>query len=162
VTPLKHHFTYLDAAFAESLAAPLSARKAMLVAVLADAYADRLFAAGGTGAEDILSFRAGLAAQADALALLFALCAPKPDGPRLATEAVEVPIADYPKLDVADYMVSLYNQNTVFRVRIVLPDGGRRDVHEVLAEAIESLQADKSARDPTPAPSPQGGGSPRI
>ncbi|MBI4922362.1 MAG: hypothetical protein HY834_11480 [Devosia nanyangense] len=139
--PLKHHFTYLEAAFAESLAAPLSARKAMLVAVLADAYADRLFAAGGTGAEDILAFRAGLAAQSEALALVFALCAAKPGGARLVTEAVEVPIADYPILGVADYMVSLYNQNTVFRVRIALPDGGRRLVHEVLAEAIAVLRA---------------------
>ena len=141
MTEIEQHCTYLAAAFAESLAAPLSARKAMLVAVLADAYADRLFAAGGTGAEDILSFRAGLAAQSEALALLFALCALRDGGPRLVTEAVEVPIADYPKLSVEDYMVSLYNQNTVQRVRIALPDGGRRLAHEVLADAIEALRA---------------------
>ena len=63
------------------------------------------------------------------------------DGPRLVTEAVEVPLAEYVKLSVEDFMVSLYNGHTVQRVRLVLPDGSRLAIHEVLAEAIEALRA---------------------
>ena len=36
-------------------------------------------------------------------------------------------------------MVSLYNNHTVQRVRIVTPDGTRHDVHAVLAEALVAL-----------------------
>lgn len=136
---LETHFTYLTDAVAAARAAPLSARKAMLAALLLDAYADRLFDAGTTGAEDVLAWRAQLAERHEALALVFALAAARPDGPHLVTEAVEVPVTDYPALAVADYMVSLYNQNSVQRVRIALPDGSRRDVHEVLAAALAAL-----------------------
>ena len=141
MTTLEQHFTYLEDARRAARSAPLSARKAMLAAMLIDAYPDRLFAAGETGAEDILAYRAGLAAGSDALALVFALSALRDGGPRLVTEPVAVPIADYPKLGVEDFMVSLYNGHTVPRVRIALPDGGRRDVHEVLAAAVAALRA---------------------
>ena len=57
------------------------------------------------------------------------------------TEAVEVSVADYPNLGVEDFMVSLYNGRTVQRVRVALPDGGRADVHEVLAGALAALGA---------------------
>lgn len=106
----------------------------MLAAMLCDAYADRLMPAGG----DILAFRAEMAAGSAALGLIFDLCAGRA---RLTTEAVEVPIADYPKLCVEDFMVSLYNDHTVQRVRIVAADGTRHDVHEVLAEAVTALTA---------------------
>ena len=135
---LKQHLAYLEAEFAACRAAPLSRSNAMLVALLVDAYADRLFEAGPE--DDILVFRKGLGATSPALQLIFALCALREDGPRLVTEAVEVLIVDYPKLKVEDFMVSLYNDHTVQRVRIALPDGGRRDVHEVLAEAIAALK----------------------
>ena len=64
----------------------------------------------------------------------------RPDGPRLVTEAVEVPLAEYGALPVEDFMVSLYNARTVQRVRIAHPDGGRREIHQVLAAAIEDLR----------------------
>lgn len=110
----------------------------MLVAMLADAYADRLFAAQSR-IDDILAFRAKLAAASPALGLVFALCAHRDGGPRLVTEAVVVSIEAYGGLDVADFMVSLYNGHTVQRVQIALPDGSRQDMHEVLADALAAL-----------------------
>lgn len=127
------------AAVAAARAAPLSVKKAWLAALLVDQAADALFAAtlGGQG-EDILAFRAALAAGSEPLALVFGVAG---RGFDLVTEAVEVPVADYPSLGVEDFMVSLYNNRTVQRVRIALPDGARRDVHEVLAAALEALQS---------------------
>lgn len=136
---LKEHFTYLDDAVAAARAAPLSARKAMLAATLIDAWPDRAYAAGTTGAEDVLAYRADLAAGSEPLALVFALCGPGAERPRLVTEAVEVPIAEYHLLSVQDYMVSLYNGNTVQRVRIAVGET-RHDVHEVLAAAVAALR----------------------
>ena len=108
----------------------------MLCALLADAYADRLFATD-PGADDILEFRRGLAARSQALQHVFDLAAGRL---QLVTEAVPVPLADYHKLGVEDFMVSLYNDHSVQRVRIALPDGGRAPVHDVLAEAIAFLK----------------------
>lgn len=136
MTELEQHFTQLAEALAASEAAPLSAKKAMLAVLLADACADRLRPAGG----DVLEFRAGLAARSEALALVFALAAMAPQGPRLVTEAVEVPLADYGALSVEDFMVSLYNHHTVQRVRIAVGDA-RHDVHAVLRAAVAELQA---------------------
>ena len=130
------HLAYLEAEFADAVAAPLSARKALLCALLADALADRLFAADPTTG-DILEFRAALACRSPALGHLFALAAGRS---RLVTETVAVPLERYGELDVADFMVSLYNGHTVQRVRLALPDGGRLDIHLVLAEAIEALR----------------------
>ena len=118
-----------------ALAAPLSAKKLMLSVMLADAYADRLFAEQDD-ADDILRFRAGLAAQSEALRLCFALVRGEV---RLVTEAVEVPLPEYGKLSVEDFMVSLYNAHTVQRVRLMLPDGSRRLAHEVVGEAVGFL-----------------------
>jgi hypothetical protein len=109
----------------------------MLVALLIDAFADRLFAAD-PAADDILVFRAGLAARSPALQLVFGLCA---GHLHLVTEAVKVPIAEYSKLAVEDFMVSLYNDHTVQRVLIALPDGERQLAHPVLAEAIDALRS---------------------
>jgi hypothetical protein len=114
----------------------LSRKKAMLAALQVDAAVDAAFRSSGE--DDVLAFRARLAAASDALALVFAVCAMQPGGPRLVTEAVEVPVADYPALAVEDFMVSLYNGRTVMRVRIA--DGtARHDVHEVLARAMDAL-----------------------
>jgi len=137
MTELERHFSYLAEALAASRAAPLSAKKAMLAAMLADAYADRLFAADDA-ADDILLFREELAASSSELRLVFELAGMREGGPRLVTETVEVPIAEYGKLRVEDFMVSLYNAHTVQRVRIALDDT-RRDVHEVLAAAVGVL-----------------------
>lgn len=109
----------------------------MLAAQLVDAYADRLFAARAEPASDVLEFRAGLAKANPALATLFDLVAGRVE---LVTEAVEVPLVDYGKLGVEDFMVSLYNGHTVQRLRIVSPDGARQDVHAVLAEALAALR----------------------
>lgn len=117
--------------------AMLSRRKAMLAAHLADAYADRLFAARAEPAADVLEFRAGLAKAHPALAAVFNLVAGRVE---LVTEAVEVPLADYSKLGVEDFMVSLYNNHTVQRLRIVSGDGTREDVHAVLSAALAALR----------------------
>ncbi|WP_141728186.1 hypothetical protein [Devosia insulae] len=121
---------------ADARTAMLSRKKAMLAAHLVDAYADRLFSARAEPAADVLEFRAGLASVHPALATIFDLVAGRVE---LITEAVEVPLAEYSKLGVEDFMVSLYNGHTVQRLRIVGPDGSRQDVHEVLAGAVEAL-----------------------
>ena len=108
----------------------------MLVAMLADAFADRLFAEQAE-TDDILAFRAGLAARSEPLAQVFALVRGEA---RLVTEAVEVPLADYGKLRVEDFMVSLYNDHTVQRVRLVRPEGGRVLAHPVVGEAVAFLR----------------------
>jgi hypothetical protein len=120
----------------------LSRRKAMLAVYLVDAYADRLFAARAEPAADVLEFRAGLASAHPALASLFDLVAGRA---QLVTEAVEVPLADYGKLGVEDFMVSVYNGHTVQRLRIVGPDSSRQDVHAVLAGAVEVLLGGEGA-----------------
>jgi hypothetical protein len=125
-------------AVAAALAAPLSAKKAMLAALLLDAAADALFAASGE--DDVLEFRARLAGRSEALGLVFGLCALRADGPRLVTEAVAVPAGEYDALSVQDLMVSLYNNRTVQRVRIAVGDQ-RWDVHAVLATALTDIAA---------------------
>ena len=108
--------------------------------MLADTFADHRFAAEAAGG-DILEYRAAFAARSEALALVFSIAAHRPDGAQLITEAVTIPITEYGSLGVADFMVSLYNNHTVQRVRIVTPDGTRFDVHAVLAEALVALTA---------------------
>ncbi len=121
---------------AEARQAMLSRKKALLAAQLIDAYADRLFTARNEAAADILAFRAGLGEASPALGLVFDLVAGRAE---LVTEAVGVPIAEYSKLSVEDFMVSLYNQHTVQRVRIATGNE-RHDVHAVLETAVEALR----------------------
>jgi hypothetical protein len=145
LTPtLKDHFAYLQSALAEARAAPLSQRRTLLVVLLADALVERLFEAWRDGPDDVLAFRAALALRHPALGLIHEIALQRESGPRLVTEAVEVPLEDYPALGIADFMVSLYNQRTVQRVRVALPDGGRRDAHELIAEAAAALSAESA------------------
>lgn len=134
------HFACLDAAFAEAEAAPLSAKKAMLVALLVDALVDRNFAASATASDDLLTFRQEIAMRGPALAEIMALASLKAAGPRLMTAAVDVPISDYGGLSTPDFMVSLYNGHTVQRVLIERPDGTRAEIHPLLREAIAELK----------------------
>jgi hypothetical protein len=144
---LDAHFAYIEAEYADALAHPLSARQAMLVAVLLDKFADRMFFAWRVTApektfhaEDVLAFRARLREHTPALGLIFDLCA-VPQRAHLVTKAIEVPIADYSKLSTADFMVSLYNKHTVQRVVLVAADGSERLAHEVIGEAMAALAA---------------------
>ena len=132
------HWDYLQTEWAAAQAAPLSIRKALLVASLIDAYADRLFAADDS-AEDILVFRAALVAETPALGPIFALCGQRPDAPRLVLSATEVPLSQYTQLGVADFMVSLYNAHTVQRVQFASPDSTQLDAQTILGAAIERL-----------------------
>lgn len=134
---LGEHRSYLEAAWQDAQAAPLSLRKAMLAAMLVDGFVDRLFAAT-PAAGDILQFRGAVAEGSAALGLVMALAAQR-DGFRMAAEAVAVPIADYGRLPVEDFMVSLYNKHSVQRLRIIQPDGSRRDALELLGEAMEAI-----------------------
>lgn len=138
--PFEQRLALIEAEYRASLAAPLSARKVLLVAVLLDHCADQFFAARRTrpdtvfGAEDPLRFRAELARRSPAMAAVFAL------GNQSATlrlDSVTVPIADYPRLGIEDFMVSLYNQNTVQRVMLARSDFGLIEAHSVLAEALQ-------------------------
>jgi len=118
-------------------AAPLSGKKLMLVCALCDAYADRLFAEQDA-TDDILAFRAGLAARSEALAQVFAVVRGEA---RLVTEAVQVPLAEYGQLRVEDFMVSLYNDHSVQRVRLVPADGSPVLAHPVVGAAVAFLKA---------------------
>jgi len=143
---LRPHRAYLEAACRAAGAAPLSRRKAMLAAALIDAYVDRLFAADDT-VDDILAYRESVAAAQPALGLVMALCAGRA-GVGVAIEAVGVPLADYGALPVEDFMVSLYNDHSVQRLRLTLPDGGRLDMQDVLREALAGLDALQTRRGP--------------
>jgi hypothetical protein len=125
----------IKSALAALEAAPLSRKAAMLLALLIDREIDRRFAASGEG--DVLVYRARMAA-ADALALVLELVALREGGARLVLEPVAVPVADYPKLSEADYMVSLYNGATVPRVLIAVGTE-RHDAVMVLREAVAAL-----------------------
>lgn len=107
------------------------------MAALVDAYVDRMFGCD-PGAEDILVYRAAMAGQCNALDLVMGLCTGRP-GLGVTTEAVPVPIESYGALGLEDFMVSLYNNSSVQRVMMVLPEGTRRDMLAVLAEAIAAL-----------------------
>jgi hypothetical protein len=134
---LATHWRYLQGEWQAALAAPLSLRRAMLIAALIDAYVDRLFAAA-PDEDDILAFRSRMRA-VPSLALAMDLCAQRPGGPRLAIEAVTVPLAAYGALGVEDFMVSLYNDHSVSRVMIVHGDGTRSEAQAVLEDALRAL-----------------------
>jgi hypothetical protein len=140
LTDLAFHRAYLADAVAAAQAAPLSRRKALLAALLIDAQVDRRFAAGGL-TDDILEFRATLAAASPALKLVFDLCAQRAGGAQLVLEAVTVPIADYGGLGVEDFMVSLYNNHSVQRLLLVGSDGERHDMMATLRDALTALDA---------------------
>ena len=56
---------------------------------------------------------------------------------RLVTEAM--PVADYGALAVEDFMVSLYNDQTVQRLLLVTADGSRHGMLETLRDALGAL-----------------------
>lgn len=135
---LDRHRDYLLGEWSGARAAPLSARKAMLVAMLIDAYVDRLFAADHPANGDVLAFRAEMGAQSPALGRIMALCSGR--GIRLVTEPVQVPLAEYDRLSVEDFMVSLYNDHSVQRLMLVKDDGRRHDMLDTLRDAVSALR----------------------
>jgi hypothetical protein len=137
---LEGHFAYLEEAVADAREAMLSRRKAVLAAYLIDAFVDRLFTARAEPAGDILAFRAGMAETHPPLGLILDLVSGRAE---LLLETVQVPLADYGKLSVEDFMVSLYNQHSVQRLLIATSDGGREDVHAVIAAAIATLDVER-------------------
>jgi hypothetical protein len=144
---LAEHFALIRAEIADLDAHPLSARQAKLVLTLLDKFADRVHAAFRDtapeklgGAADVVAWREVLRGRCPALGAVFDASA-VPPAAELATRAVEVPIADYPKLSTADFMVSLYNGHTVQRVLLVWPDGRTRLAREVIGEALAWWQA---------------------
>src|SRR5690554_6323544 len=134
---LAAHRAYLEAAMQAVRAAPLARRKALLAAMLIDAQVDRLFAAGGRG-DDILAYRATMAARSPALGHILALCGQGGDT-ALVIDTVAVPLADYGRLAIEDFMVSLYNDHSVQRLRLVTADGERHDMLDSLTGAIAAL-----------------------
>jgi hypothetical protein len=136
-------FAQIEREFAALRRSWLSARRTLLIAALLDSFADRVFCdlhkRGDTalgGIEDSLAYRRKLREAAPALGVVFDLCAMAPDSPRLVTHAVPVPIAQYRDLAVEDFMVSLYNHNSVERVLFAWPDGREMLAIDVLEEAI--------------------------
>jgi hypothetical protein len=144
---LEIEFARVEEAFGAVRSHPLSSRKTLLVAVLLDNFCDQAFdALRGSqpvrvfDAEDVLGFRQRLRAEEPALGPIFDLCASQPGGPRLEIRAVAVPIEKYGTLSIEDYMVSLYNDNTVQRVVIAAQDWPILVAHEVLGKAIAYLK----------------------
>jgi hypothetical protein len=133
---LDRHWAYLQGEWQALLAAPLSRRKATLVASLADAFIDRLADTG-----DILVFRAA-ATKSPGLKMIAALCSGEA---QLRIDAVQVPLAHYGSLSVEDFMVSLYNNHSVQRLMLVLGD----DIAEALpifGAAMTELDALRTER----------------
>ena len=135
---LTDHWDYLQNEWRAAKAAPLSLRKAMVVVGLLDAFADRMAVAGAH--DDILAFRAGLAASSPALTQVFGLASHRDDGPRLQVQAVAVPVGRMGQLPVEDFMVSLYNNHNVQRLMVVASGMAPVLAHEVLAEALAALE----------------------
>jgi hypothetical protein len=82
------------------------------------------------GASYVLAWRA-------ALALVAELASGRRDGAALRIDAIAVPTADYSALAVEDYMVSLYNHNTVQRVLIVKRDGSTVLAHDIIGASLD-------------------------
>jgi hypothetical protein len=145
---LAEHFALIEAELADLDAHPLSARQTRLVMALIDKFADRVFLArrarhpdrvapiDGRTIEDPIAWRDFLRQSSPALAAIFEVCA-NPATAGLEIRAVEVPIPDYPRLSTADFMVSLYNKNTVQRVLLVSPDGKTQLAREVIGAAMD-------------------------
>jgi hypothetical protein len=141
VTELDEHvsagLTYLREALAHSDEAPLSVRRAMLVVMLVDALVDEL---GGRVGEDPLRARAAIAHLSSELALVLEIAAHRGGGPRLVVEEVEVPLVHFETLATAEFMVSLYNEHTVSRLLVAIPDGTRQDARPVLHAAVAAVE----------------------
>lgn len=132
---LAHHYGYLGGALAEAVTAPLSRKKTLLVMLLIDGFVDRLFEARGM-VTDRLAYRAELTAGSPALRLVFEVTAGRAG---LEIRTVPVPLEEYGGLSTADFMVSLYNANTVQRLMVV-PNGGEPvPAPQVVAEAMTKL-----------------------
>ncbi len=129
---LEHHS--IPTALAALEAAPLSRKKAMLLALLIDAEIDHR--AGG----DPLAARAALAYASPALAIVMDLAAMREASPVLVLEPVTITADEAKTLREADYMVSLYNSATVQRVRIAWADGRREDALTLLRQAVAALE----------------------
>jgi hypothetical protein len=144
---LADHFALIEAEIADLDAHPLSARQTKLVMTLIDKFADRVFLdrreqhpdrvveIAGRRLEDGIAWRDFLWEQSPALRAIFDVCAIPPLA-TLETRAVEVPIPEYPRLSTADFMVSLYNRNTVQRVLLVFPDGETQLAREAIGGAM--------------------------
>lgn len=136
------------AALQRAQEAPLSRRRILLAALLIDEALEAL--CGASGAGDIVSFRAMARREKPALAGLLELTALAEAGPWLRLETVEVPLAEYSRLELPDFMVSLYNQHSVQRARLAWADGRREDALPLLAKALADLDdlADHAASVP--------------
>jgi len=148
---LAAHWQMLQRDLAASLAAPLSLRKAWLVAVLIDHLPDRLWQActeAGQpppgGAPDLLAYRAQLRSGSPALAEIFALVAMETDGPRLQLLEVPVPAQAVAALPVEDFMVSLYNNNHIQRLLLTTPSS-TSPAHAQLTAAVADLAGEMAA-----------------
>ncbi|MCS6759540.1 MAG: hypothetical protein MO852_11710 [Candidatus Devosia euplotis] len=78
------------------------------------------------------------------LGRILALCAAG-DKTRLVIESVAVPLAEYGRLSVEDFMVSLYNDHSVQRLLLVTVDGARHDMLDTLEGAIAALDGIEGA-----------------
>jgi len=139
---LAEHFALILAETADLDAHPLSARQTRLVLTLLDKFAERVyFALRETAPEklapaaDVVAWRDLLRSRCPALGAIFDACA-VPPAAELMTAAVDVPLADYPRLSTADFMVSLYNGLTVQRVLLVSAAGETRLARAVIDDAL--------------------------
>jgi hypothetical protein len=134
---LSVNLTHLREALALSDEAPLSVRRAMLVVMLLDTLVDELASRDG---QDPLEVRGEISHHWPDLRLVLEIAAHRADGPGLVVEEVEVPLTEYAALSTAEFMISLYNEHTVPRLVVALPDGTRTDARAVLHGAVAALE----------------------
>lgn len=145
--PLADHLALMNEAYAECLAAPLSVRRALAVAVLLDLMPDRVFAQwrGNApekvlGAEDLPAYRAVLCERFEALDTIARLGARAPGGPTLEVVQVPVTAAELVGLTLPDFMVCLYNGQRVMRIMVRWPDGRQLAADDLLGAALAHWQ----------------------
>lgn len=131
------HLVLIEAELALFVSHPLSTRQARLVAALLDVMPDRVYAARRESAGSILfatdraDYRRKVLAASPAMALIAALAEGQA---RLATIAYRVPAEAVEQMDVRDFMVSLYNDQTVPRL-VLERDGEQTLATELFAQA---------------------------
>ena len=151
---LRGHLALVLDECAGSEEAPHSLRRAWLAVRLMDMLAERAFdtwrlAAPNQvrGAEDVIAYRDLLSAASPAYAAIAALAAGLDGSPVLAREMVPIADLDAGRLLFADWMITAYNQHEVPTVVIAWPDGRRRQLHPVLAEAAAFWRNEFETRD---------------
>jgi hypothetical protein len=133
--------------------AHLSLRHAISAAVALDHLPDRVFAAYREtkpakvrGAPDLPHYCRLIESECPDVGLLHQLCFFHREGPRLVRHPVPVTTEGLEKLDIADFMVCLYNDHAVETILLRDSDGSERVFNTILANAEAWWKSEFDAR----------------